>query len=666
MQIIHSLKKSLKIFSKEKRYHEVTKVGGTFSPIYLGRHRVDYLGEYQWWVFTAISVIAQRSASLDYHFLDERWETIDSEYTSLITYNLIEACVSYLKLTGSCYIWKATIWGKIRDLQVLRPDLITPKFDSNKANIVSYEYHLNGKTVKFKAEEIIAIHQFSPLQAYPFVCKGMSDVQAWSVAIDMDRASSVWNWKFFENGANPWSILETDATLSDEQYDRIKTSWEQEHGGVNNSHKVAILEWGLKMSNASRSTQKDMDFVEGRKFTRDEIFSIFKVPKACIWLGDGANANMNIGKFDILLARNAIYPIAVKIQEALSVGLFGAIERFEFINVVPFDSEEVRNDFNSGIITLNEARSARWYDPIKNGDTIKGSDIVASIAPKSEGNIKKSLDTRVEPLKSEQNEKIKSIFRSNLKGTQEYYDTIAKKRDKRLEKFVESIVWVMQKVSKEQEKDILGSLKNKALKSNIPQLDSVKYQTLYLGLLADLYIGLYDQEGNAALEELGLSLSFQVGDPEVQEIRDTIAIWSKSVDVTTNTKLRDAIASGIDQWVGSDIIASSIKDIFGELSSSRADMIARTEVIQASTNAQLRSWDQSWVVEGKQWITTEGDRTCPLCKAMDRKKIGLKENFFELGDSLQAGEEQIEFTFRAVNGPVLHPRCRCALAPVVD
>lgn len=91
---------------------------------------------------------------------------------------------------------------------------------------------------------------------------------------------------------------------------------------------------------------------------------------------------MNIGKFDILLARNAIYPIAVKLQEAISVGLFGAIERFEFINVVPFDSDEVRNDFNSGIITLNEARSARGYEPIQSGDTIKGSDIIASPTPK--------------------------------------------------------------------------------------------------------------------------------------------------------------------------------------------------------------------------------------------------------------------------------------------
>lgn len=114
-----------------------------------------------------------------------------------------------------------------------------------------------------------------------------------------------------------------------------------------------------------------MDFVEGRKLTRDEIFAIFKVPKACVGLGEGSSANMNIGKFDILLARNALYPIAVKLQEAISVGLFGEIERFEFVNVIPLDSEEVRNDFNSGIITLNEARSARGYDPVKGGDMVK-------------------------------------------------------------------------------------------------------------------------------------------------------------------------------------------------------------------------------------------------------------------------------------------------------
>ena len=101
----------------------------------------------------------------------------------------------------------------------------------------------------------------------------------------------------------------------------------------------------------------------------------------------------------------------------------------------------------------------------------------------------------------------------------------------------------MKKIAKVQEADILSGMKKKSIKSNIPQLDSVKYQALYLSLLSDLYLELYDEEGNVALTELGLSASFQIGDPEVQEIRDTIALWSKSVDVTTNTKLRDTIAS---------------------------------------------------------------------------------------------------------------------------
>lgn len=51
---------------------------------------------------------------------------------------------------------------------------------------------------------------------------------------------------------------------------------------------------------------------------------------------------------------------------------------------------------------------------------------------------------------------------------------------------------------------------------------------------------------------------------------------------------------------------------------------------------------------------------------MDGKKIGLQENFFELGDSLEAGDERIDFTFRPVNGPVLHPRCRCTIGAITN
>lgn len=66
-----------------------------------------------------------------------------------------------------------------------------------------YSYSVNGKKFYFKKEEIITIHNFNPLQKYPFITQGVGDVQAAAIEIDTDNAASTWNWKFFENNAAP-------------------------------------------------------------------------------------------------------------------------------------------------------------------------------------------------------------------------------------------------------------------------------------------------------------------------------------------------------------------------------------------------------------------------------------------------------------------------------
>lgn len=92
-----------------------------------------------------------------------------------------------------------------------------------------------------------------------------------------------------------------------------------------------------------------------------------------------------------------------------------------------------------------------------------------------------------------------------------------------------------------------------------------------------------------------------------------------------------------------------------QLRGKRALMIARTETIAASTQGQLASWDAA-VKRGllsarsrKVWITTPDDRLCPRCAAMDGKTA-------QLGGKFQAS------AFGAgVDGPPLHPNCRCAI-----
>ena len=91
-------------------------------------------------------------------------------------------------------------------------------------------------------------------------------------------------------------VLETDKDISQENSDKITKKWEQKYRGVDNAHKVGVLSGGLKYKPINPS-QKEMDFVESRKFNRDEILGFFKVPKSIIGLGEGDNA-LNVRAFD--------------------------------------------------------------------------------------------------------------------------------------------------------------------------------------------------------------------------------------------------------------------------------------------------------------------------------------------------------------------------------
>lgn len=86
----------------------------------------------------------------------------------------------------------------------------------------------------------------------------------------------------------------------------------------------------------------------------------------------------------------------------------------------------------------------------------------------------------------------------------------------------------------------------------------------------------------------------------------------------------------------------------------RAMVIARTETIAAATRGQLETWRVAQRVgllpqaAMKVWITTPDDRLCRFCRAMDGQLVPLNAQF--------AGWRGY------VDGPPLHPRCRCAVA----
>jgi SPP1 gp7 family putative phage head morphogenesis protein len=122
------------------------------------------------------------------------------------------------------------------------------------------------------------------------------------------------------------------------------------------------------------------------------------------------------------------------------------------------------------------------------------------------------------------------------------------------------------------------------------------------------------------------------------------------IDDATRDMIRDTIADGLAENIGLDEIAAQIEDgtAFGE---DRAELVARTEIARANSQGALVSYrearDQGVVVR-KEWLIADDD-CCDDCQ--ENADAGA----IDVDDDFPSGDDS----------PPQHPRCRCAVSPVV-
>lgn len=146
------------------------------------------------------------------------------------------------------------------------------------------------------------------------------------------------------------------------------------------------------------------------------------------------------------------------------------------------------------------------------------------------------------------------------------------------------------------------------------------------------------------------------------------------VNAETEKQLRLTLAEGIAANESTYELRARIENTLGYASTRRADNIARTESARAQTYADIAAWQQSGVVEAKQWYTARDERVCAYCAHMDGTVIEVGKNYFNKGDSLdvdyvtQSGKPTsgtLKFNYDSVKGAPLHSSCRCVLIPIL-
>ena len=208
--------------------------------------------------------------------------------------------------------------------------------------------------------------------------RGVSLIEQHRESISLERAAENFGSTFFGSGGNVSGIIQTDHTLTDEQFERLSASWANRYHGARNQHRTAILEHGMKYERIG-TPPESAQFIQTRKFQAEMICSAFGVSPALIGLDASVTYN-NVEQQSIFFAQYTIAPLLRRIQQQIAVKLLaererGSVEaRFNIASLLRADAKTRGEYFTAlirdGVVSINEAREAlENLNPIPGGDT---------------------------------------------------------------------------------------------------------------------------------------------------------------------------------------------------------------------------------------------------------------------------------------------------------
>jgi len=155
---------------------------------------------------------------------------------------------------------------------------------------------------------------------------GISPLDQNKETIALALAAERFAAKFFSNGARPSLVLEYDKRIpNDEVARRIRAGLERALGGVDNAHKIAITELGMKLRELSFKPT-DSQLLETRKEQAVQFCTMFGVPPHKIGILDRATNN-NIEHQGIDYVTGALSSLAESMQSALEIACLSVAER---------------------------------------------------------------------------------------------------------------------------------------------------------------------------------------------------------------------------------------------------------------------------------------------------------------------------------------------------
>lgn len=316
-------------------------------------------------VYACVKVISETIASLPLNLLKELTNgdtekakqhplysvLKDVPNSEMSSFTFREMLMTNLLLWGNAYaLIKRNKNGEIVELYPLKSKNMVVERDMT-TNAIKYTYTNNkGLTKTYSPKQIFHIPAFS----FDGII-GVSPITYAREAMGLALATEEFGARFFGNGARPGGVLEHPGVLKDPE--KLRESWNKVYQGTANSHKVAVLEEGMKYHEIGMSPE-DSQFLQTRSFQIAEICRIFRVPPHMV--GDLSRSTFsNIEHQSIDFVVHTIRPWLVRWEQAITRALLNEEERTIYYAKFNVDGL-MRGDFVTRMNGYAIARQNGW------------------------------------------------------------------------------------------------------------------------------------------------------------------------------------------------------------------------------------------------------------------------------------------------------------------
>lgn len=297
-------------------------------------------------------------------------------------YRFINALVHDFAIYDVAYLLKSKVNDSTAGLIRLPPMMVTPKGD-NWLTPDKFEVAGTKERKTYDADQVVYFRGYSSSEDV-----GVSPLEALRQILLEDWASTLMREQVMRNGARVSGYIKRPPPAtsgvkewSKDARERFRMQWQQQYVGDGpQAGGTPILEDGMEFVAASQ-TAKDLQYIEGRKLTREEVAAAYFIPPPMVGLLDKASFS-NITEQHKMLYQDTLGPWLAMIQQEIALQLIPDFESKPHDFYVEFNlREKLTGSFEQRAASMQTAIGAPWMTrnegraldnrpPIEGGDEL--------------------------------------------------------------------------------------------------------------------------------------------------------------------------------------------------------------------------------------------------------------------------------------------------------